>query len=283
MITAHSKSEIENFYREKRKGSHSVGLVPTMGALHDGHISLVKKSVQDNPLTIVSLFVNPLQFNDPSDYKKYPNTRGEDLKLLQEAGADCVYIPDVNDFYNPTPVISISFGPLETAMEGKFRPGHFSGVGVVVSKLFHHVEPDRAYFGMKDLQQFLLIKRMVKDLSFNIEIIPCETIREPSGLAMSSRNMRLSDHGREIASNIYKGLIEGEHMVRQKDDPDRIKGVLQKFYADVEGLSLEYIEIVEGENLGTISNYHELNSVAICIAAYVENVRLIDNLYLQFN
>ncbi|MEO1256057.1 MAG: pantoate--beta-alanine ligase, partial [Bacteroidota bacterium] len=206
--------ELSSFVFSINIEEKSIGFVPTMGALHKGHLSLIRRSIEENNVTIVSIFVNPLQFNDSKDLEKYPRTLREDLDLLRNLSVDIVFTPSEKDFYNTKPLVSINFGGMAQRLEGKFRKGHFEGVGVVVSKLLHLAMPSKAYFGLKDLQQYLLIKQMCQDLSFPCEIVGVETEREPSGLALSSRNRRLSTEGLEVASNIYKGLTIIEEGIR---------------------------------------------------------------------
>lgn len=266
--------------RDFRFQSKHIGLVPTMGALHDGHLSLTQRSVQDNDATIVSIFVNPLQFNNPEDLVNYPKTLNADLKLLEDAGVDIVYIPSEEAMYRSKPAVSVDFGPLAGRLEGKYRPGHFRGVGIVVSKLLHHCNPDKAYFGLKDLQQYLLIKKMVEDLSFPVEVIGLPIKRESSGLAMSSRNKRLSPRGIEISSNLYKGLELARTEWERESGPDETKSVAIDFYNKTDGLEIEYFYIVDAESLVDVTGNNS-QSVAFCVAGYVEGVRLIDNLYLR--
>ena len=258
-----------------------IGLVPTMGALHEGHIDLVNQSVSENDITVVSIFVNPLQFNDPKDFESYPSDLECDIELLSKQGVDYIFIPEADTIYPGKPLVTIDFGELGNRMEGYHRPGHFDGVGVIVSKLFHIIQPDRAYFGLKDLQQYLLIRQMVNDLSFPLEIIPVPTRREPNGLAMSSRNRKLSENGKTVASIIYKGLEMGKEALEKREKPDQIIRMVKSFYSEEKSLDLEYCEMVDGQNLKTLETFDGVNEVAICVAAYVEGVRLIDNLYLR--
>lgn len=268
-------------YSREIKGQHKrIGLVPTMGALHAGHMALVEQSLQENDFTIASLFVNPLQFNSEEDLKAYPRDLHTDLSMLEKAGVDFVYAPSENSMYETTPMVSVDFGPLGVRMEGAYRPGHFKGVGVVVSKLFHHCEPDVAYFGLKDLQQFLLIRKMAHDLSFPVKVVGHPIIREASGLAMSSRNQRLSSQGLVISANLYKGLLIAKSTWDNKGAPNETKIAVNDFYKGIDGLEIEYFHIVEPETLIDVeSNNHQ--SVAFCVAGYVEGIRLIDNLYLR--
>lgn len=258
----------------------SIGLVPTMGALHDGHFSLIREARKHNELVVVSIFVNPLQFNKQEDLDHYPRTEKEDLRHLQELDVDIAYLPAVADMYPTAPELGIDFQHMGNVMEGAFRPGHFSGVGVVVAKLFHQTNPTRAYFGLKDLQQYLLIRRMVMDLSFPVEVVGLPIRRESSGLAMSSRNKRLSTSGLETASLLYQGLLLGKSQYEEGASPDKTTSCVRAFYGEQAGIDLEYVELVNPDNLQNVKQNTSAPAV-LCVAAYVEGIRLIDNLYLR--
>lgn len=273
--------ELINLLRSSRSANKNIGFVPTMGALHDGHLRLIREADEANDVTVVSIFINPLQFNNVDDLANYPRVIEEDLEKLKGVGVDYVFTPRAEEMYPTKPIVSIDFGPMSKVMEGEFRKDHFEGVGLVVSKLFHIVAPDNAYFGLKDLQQFLLIRRMVKDLSFQLNVVGVDTVRESSGLAMSSRNRRLSEHGLEIASNLYKGLALIQEGIEQKKELDRLIEVTHAFYNQIDGLDIEYLTVVEAKTLQEIDSYQNINELAVCIAGYVEGVRLIDNLYLR--
>lgn len=274
-------SELHQQLSAMKNGNRSIGLVPTMGFLHEGHLELVRASMSQNDHTVVTSFVNPLQFNNASDLTNYPVNASRDIELLKALGVDLLFMPEVSEMYEKKPIVKITFGDLGNKLEGKFRPGHFDGVGIIVSKLFHLIAPNRAYFGLKDFQQYRLIDQMTTDLSFPIEIIPVPTQREANGLAMSSRNVRLSEAGKEIASNIFKGLNIAKISVEKKLTLEQIKGELITFYDTVDGLDLEYAEVVDPDTFEELETYTPGMAVAICVAAYVEGVRLIDNLYLQ--
>ncbi|WP_462247570.1 pantoate--beta-alanine ligase [Ekhidna sp.] len=263
------------------KKGETIGFVPTMGALHKGHLSLVRKSMSENDVTVVSIFVNPLQFDNESDLTNYPRVIDEDLKLLELEKVDIVFTPSKEELYAEKPIVSIDFGMLANSLEGKFRDGHFEGVGIVVSKLLHLVSPTRAYFGLKDIQQFLLIRRMCYDLSFPTEIIGVETVREPSGLALSSRNTRLSEKGLSDAIIISKGLNLIKEGIEAGESLDALLVRAKAIYDQNEGFTLEYLEAVDPSNLSRVDSYVNLNELAVCIAGYVEGIRLIDNLYLR--
>lgn len=255
-----------------------VGLVPTMGALHRGHLELVSAARRENDVVVTSIFVNPTQFNNPEDLKKYPRTLETDLQLLEAENCDFVFVPDENEIYPEEPLTKIQFGYLNSIMEGAHRPGHFDGVGLVVSKLFNIVQPDRAYFGKKDLQQLTIIKKMVRDLNFDIEIIPYPIVREKDGLAMSSRNARLNDEERKEAPAIYRNLeLISERLSKQETSVEAAK---KSFVEEVDRhstLSTEYIEVVDTETLRPVENLVEGNNVSICVAVFAGNIRLIDN------
>lgn len=264
-----------------KSSDKSIGLVPTMGALHEGHLSLIKKAKEENDIVIVSVFVNPLQFNNEGDLSGYPRTIASDIKILVSNDVDILFAPSESEMYPSRPSISIQFGELANVLEGKFRKGHFEGVGIVVGKLLHSANPDRAYFGLKDLQQFLLIRKMCEDLSFPVKVVGVETVRNENGLALSSRNLRLTNNGLEIASNIYKGLKIVQSKILSGESVKEIKNQVIRFYETTDGLEIEYFEIVDTINLKPIETYYELDELAICVAGYVDGIRLIDNLYLR--
>jgi pantoate--beta-alanine ligase len=257
--------------------SNSVGFVPTMGALHAGHISLIRQAKLHNELSVCSIFVNPTQFNNPEDLVKYPRTLEADIAKLEEAGCDVIFIPEVSEIY-PAPVsLSINFGRLEEILEGAFRPGHFNGVGIVVSKLFHIIKPTKAYFGLKDLQQCAVINRLVKDLSFDLELVFCDTVREEDGLAMSSRNVRLDTAARKAAPFINSSLRKGKDLILNGTSPEDTKRIITADFAARAEFELEYFEIVDFETLESIERYDNHRKTALVTAAHLGGVRLIDN------
>jgi pantoate--beta-alanine ligase len=270
--TAHALSSVIS----AAKKSGKVGFVPTMGALHDGHLSLVHKALEENVLVVVSIFVNPTQFNNASDLSNYPRTLPNDLELLSVFDKVLVYAPGVDDIYPKNDFFEpIDLDGLDTRLEGAFRSGHFQGVVHVVRNLFNIVQPHRAYFGEKDFQQLAVIRRMVKRLNFPIEIVSCPTHRSENGLALSSRNMRLTDQGREDALIISETLNYMKNLGHDST-PSRVME-LGTAYFSKGNLSLEYLEIVDAESLMLLTNQWSAHSVC-CIAAYCEDVRLIDNL-----
>ncbi len=260
------------------KSNSNIGFIPTMGALHDGHLELVKRSKKENSITVCSIFVNPTQFNNSEDLAIYPRTLEKDCELLKSVGCDVVFAPSSYEMYSEFPALKIDFGYLETILEGKFRPGHFNGVGIVVAKLFNIIKPERAYFGLKDLQQVAVINRLVKDLSFNIEIIPCKTVREKSGLAMSSRNRRLSENGLNIAPKIYESLNDAKTLLLGGSSVIETLNIMVNKYNSDSNFDLEYFEITDFPGLKKIDKFNEERKTAIIIAVYLEGVRLIDNL-----
>lgn len=270
--------ELNTVLNAEREKGHSVGFVPTMGALHNGHYSLAKRSAEENECTVVSIFVNPSQFNNPEDLEKYPRTLDADLELLTSSGCQYVFTPDIKTVYpdghSPT---TIKLGLLEEVMEGRFRPGHFTGVMEVVERLFKIVQPDRAYFGRKDFQQVAVIRFMTEYLKLPIEIIECPTLREENGLAMSSRNTRLSAQGKEQAGALYKALMRAKE-ARRHLTPENLRHEIIESFKDGP-LELEYFDIVNPVTLETLSHVW-IQGATACIVAYCEGVRLIDNLEL---
>ena len=254
-----------------------VGLVPTMGALHAGHASLVKRSVNENEVTVVSVFVNPTQFNDKNDLVKYPRTLDADCKLLEACGATYAFAPSVEEMYPEPDTRQFSYAPLDTVMEGAFRPGHFNGVCQIVSKLFEAVKPHRAYFGEKDFQQLAIIREMVRQMQFDLEIVGCPIVREEDGLALSSRNARLSAEERENALKISQTLFKSRTFAATHTVGETLKFV-EDAIAAVPGLRLEYFEIVDGNTLQKVDNWNQTSYVVGCITVFCGDVRLIDNI-----
>jgi pantoate--beta-alanine ligase len=280
MQVVESVEELKHLLYQKNKAGQSVGFVPTMGALHEGHLSLIRASRKDNNITVCSIFVNPLQFNNSNDLTTYPRTPESDIEMLSKAGCDILFTPVAGSMYPEAPRMSISFGALEKVMEGQHRPGHFNGVAIVVAKLFHLVKPTRAYFGQKDLQQFLIINRLVKDLSFDLQLVCCDIIREEDGLAMSSRNRRLSPEHRAIAPKLYEALqLAQTHLT--DEEPEQVKLLVEKFLEDYPLIKLEYIEVADAQSLEPLINLREQKQAAVCIAAWLGDVRLIDNVLVE--
>lgn len=269
---------------EAKNANKTIGLVPTMGALHEGHLSLIHKAREQNDLVVVSVFVNPIQFNNKEDLAKYPRTVEADCEKLSSAGADIAFVPSVEEMY-PEPVNTVyHFGPIEEVMEGPRRPGHFSGVAVVVRRLFDLTKPNRAYFGEKDYQQIAIIRNLLEQIKYPIEIVPCPIVRAEDGLALSSRNMRLSAEARAVAPHIYATLQQAVEMSEVEDLEtvhDFVIDTLSSFH-EVNGLdeSLkfepEYFEIVNDTTLQPISDWKDAKGIVGCIAVWLTGVRLID-------
>ncbi len=262
---------------ESRAAGNSVGLVPTMGALHAGHASLVERAVKENDVVVVSVFVNPTQFNDKNDLKNYPRTLDADCALLERIGATVAFAPSVEEMYPEEDTRQFSFAPLDTVMEGACRPGHFNGVAQIVSKLFYAVEPDRAYFGEKDFQQLAIIREMVRQLGIELEIVGCPIVREEDGLAMSSRNTLLSEDERERALTISSTLFASADFAKI-NTLAATKAFVEDMINDTPGLELEYYQIVDGNTLQEIGEWKDSDYVVGCIALFCGNVRLIDNI-----
>jgi pantoate--beta-alanine ligase len=257
----------------------TIGFVPTMGALHEGHLTLVRKAVTENDFVVVSIFVNPIQFNNPEDLAKYPRTFDIDLKKLEETGCALVFAPSADEMY-PKPDLTIfDFGQLDKVMEGKFRPGHFNGVAVVVKRLFEIVTPTKAYFGEKDFQQLAIIKKMVSMLQIPVDLVSCPIVREPDGLAMSSRNARLTPEERAEAPIIHKALS------RVKESyswfiPDGVKQLVRGEIEENRLFRVEYVDVVDALTLLPFEDWMDVEHAVVCVAAFIGKVRLIDNIVL---
>ncbi len=255
----------------------SLGLVPTMGALHQGHLSLIEQSLKDNDHTIISIFVNPTQFNDPKDLEKYPRTLENDCKLIEKLGVDYVFAPTVNEMYPEPDTRVFNYPPQDEVMEGKYRPGHFNGMCQIVSKLFDIANPTRAYFGEKDYQQLIIVKKMVLDLGFDITVVGCPIIREKDGLALSSRNTLLSADERQNALEIPNTLFDSAEYAKEHSLKETLAYVINRINANKK-LELQYFEIVDANTLLPISDWKESSSIIGCTAVFCGTVRLIDNI-----
>lgn len=277
MQTFNTIADLRRYLGDCRAAGRTVGLVPTMGALHEGHASLVRRSVAENDVTVVSIFLNPTQFNDKKDLERYPRTLEADCRLLETCGGNVVaFAPSVSEVYPEPDTRQFSYPPTDSVMEGAFRPGHFNGVCQIVSKLFMYVEPDRAYFGEKDYQQIAVIRRMVADLGFRLQIVPCPVVREESGLALSSRNSLLTPEERTLAANIYRVLRESIALhgtVQQTHDY-----VVTTLNA-IPGLEVQYYNIVDGGTLADVTTW-DAPSIVGCITVYcgATPIRLIDHI-----
>lgn len=255
----------------------SIGLVPTMGALHRGHLSLMNQSLKDNDITVVSVFVNPTQFNDKNDLEKYPRTLDKDTQLVNSLGVDYVFAPTVEEMYPEPDTRVFNYSPQDEVMEGIYRPGHFNGMCQIVSKLFSIVQPTRAYFGEKDYQQLVIVKRMVEDLKLDIEVVGCPIVREKDGLALSSRNALLSKEERENALLISKTLFESLKLAANyslKETLSFVKNTIQQN----DNLELQYFEIVDANTLLPLEEWEDSSSIIGCITVFCGAVRLIDNI-----
>lgn len=268
---------VRNKVTALRSEGKTIGLVPTMGALHEGHLSLVKKCIADNDVCIVSIFVNPTQFNNKEDLKKYPRNLERDCEYLKSVGVGVIFAPSVDEVYPEPDTRQFDFGQLDKVMEGEHRPGHFNGVAQVVSRLFDIVKPDRAYFGEKDFQQLAIIREMVKQLKLDINIVPMPIVREVSGLALSSRNERLTATQKEVAVNISKVLVESKEWMKNSSVEEVIKAVTTTLDSFTE-LKVEYYEIVDGYTLQSVADWKDSDYIVGCIAIFCGEVRLIDNI-----
>lgn len=273
----HKITEIKDFVISSKDKKLSVGFVPTMGALHQGHIELIKQSVKENDITICSIFVNPIQFNNKEDLEKYPRTLDADFKMLESANCTAIFNPSVDEMYPNEETTIYELGGLDLPMEGKFRPGHFKGVAVVVKRLFDIVNPHKAYFGEKDFQQLAIIQYLVKSLNLPVEIVPCSIVRESDGLAMSSRNMRLTENERKTAPFIYQTLKFAKENYKNYSTKELKEWIEDQFMKQNE-FKLEYVEIVDSFSLKNVINWEDSKHVNICLAAFLGKVRLIDNI-----
>ena len=270
-------NELKGYLVDSKRNGKRIGLVPTMGALHKGHLSLVERCVRENDICVVSVFVNPTQFNDKHDLETYPRTLEVDCALLESAGCDFVFAPSVEEMYPEPDTRTFDFGTVMQVMEGAKRPGHFSGVAQVVSKLFYIVEPDNAYFGEKDFQQIAVIRAMVKQLQIPVQINACPIVREADGLALSSRNTRLTPALRQKAPLIARTLQESKELAATKSVREVIDYVVNTLNADPD-LEVEYYEIVDGDSLVSIQDWKDTSYAVGCVTVYCGEVRLIDNI-----
>lgn len=276
------KTQIQNAIKQIKDRDLTIGFVPTMGALHDGHLFLVKEALKENQVVVVSIFVNPTQFDNPDDLKKYPRTLEKDIELLESISKDIlVYAPTVNDVYEGQTVAEVfDFDGLEFEMEGKFRMGHFDGVGTIVKRLFEIVTPDNAYFGKKDYQQLLIIKKLVEKYQIPVRIIGCDIYRETNGLAMSSRNVRLKENHKEAAPFIYEILKAAKQKFGTKSAQAVTKWVENEFSKHA-FFKLEYFIIADAETLKTVEKKNKNKDYRAFIAVFADDIRLIDNITLN--
>jgi len=282
MLIFNKKSDLGAFLRPFIKQNKSIGFVPTMGALHKGHLSLLKKSLTENNITVMSIFVNPTQFNNTEDLDKYPRTLKRDVQIMQDlSNSIIVYAPDVEDIYEGNTVSeNFEYDGLENQMEGKHRPGHFDGVGTIVKRLFEIVQPNKAYFGEKDFQQLQIVKKLVSKYNIPVQVIGCPIHREPNGLAMSSRNERLSSIAKEKAAIIYQTLSDAKKFFQTNSAEETILFVENEFKKHPE-FQLEYFEIADEATLIPVSEKETNKKYRGFIAIFIENIRLIDNISLN--
>jgi len=270
----------------KRKEGRSIGLAPTMGALHRGHLTLIHQAKAENDFVVCSIFVNPVQFNNKEDLEKYPRTFEADFRLLESEGCDLIFAPEVNEMYpnNIEPLAVYDLNGLDKPMEGEFRPGHFQGVCVIVHKLFNIINPTRAYFGEKDFQQLAIIRHMAKSQNPDVNIVGCSIVRDADGLALSSRNMRLSESERQIAPMIYKTLLQAKLKIETSKEISLTPILLKQWISDqissYPTLRPEYVEVVDMYTLQPVNDWNGSKEVIVCVAVYDGSVRLIDNIVL---
>ncbi|SHI44404.1 pantothenate synthetase [Hymenobacter daecheongensis DSM 21074] len=275
-------AELQARTEKWRQSGQHIGLVPTMGALHEGHLQLVRAAARENDVVVVSIFVNPTQFNNPEDFRLYPRLPEADAALLEPAGCTVLFLPSVEQMYPQPTVLTFDFGPLERVMEGAHRPGHFNGVATVVSKLFHLSRPHRAYFGQKDLQQVAIIRQLTADLSFDLELVAFPTVREADGLAMSSRNRRLAAPDRAVAPALHAALVHAADLIEAGEPAEAAQQAATQLLAATPGITLEYLAIADAQTLQPLTGAARPGqAVAVCIAAHLGGVRLIDNVVVQ--
>lgn len=279
MLLHKTAREVSAYVYEVQKNGLSVGFVPTMGALHHGHISLINRACKENDRVICSIFVNPTQFNNPDDLSKYPRDFYGDFQKLKQTNCSVLFYPNVSEIYPESSEGDIEIGYLNTVLEGKHRPGHFKGVAMVIKRFFEIVKPDRAYFGLKDYQQYLVVNQINSNLGLGVNVIGCQTLREGSGLARSSRNRLLSKEGKEVAKIFFECLVEAREMIFKHSIAEIKQHVSDRFRSS-DLCELEYFEITEARTLAILDNIPPETSVVACVAGYVENIRLIDNLIL---
>ena len=277
MLIYSSIGELQTFLNEHKKKNNSIGFVPTMGALHDGHLSLIEKSKELANVTVCSIFVNPTQFNNPKDLEKYPRTLENDTKLLQDVNCDVLFLPEASEIYPQEEALEVfDFGDIEHVMEGKYRPGHFNGVGQIISKFFDIIHPDYAFFGEKDFQQLAIINRLVELKKYSVKIIPCSISRADDGLALSSRNARLNENQRAIAPIIYQTIAMAKRL-RGTSSPQEIEEKVRNEIHKSSEFTVEYVEICDDKSLNRAQDWSENKTYRIFIAAFCGDVRLIDN------
>ncbi|RZK23538.1 MAG: pantoate--beta-alanine ligase [Hymenobacter sp.] len=277
MLICTTIAELRTYVETARRAGQRIGLIPTMGALHEGHLQLVRAAASTCEEVITSIFVNPTQFNNSEDLRLYPRLPEQDAAALGPAGCTVLFMPAVAEMYPHPTVLRFDFGPLERVMEGAHRPGHFNGVATVVSKLFHLAQPHAAYFGQKDFQQVAIVRQLIADLSFDLELVVFPTVREADGLAMSSRNARLTPEARAVAPLIYKVLQQAAGQVRRGVPPITVQQQALAALAQEPQFSPEYAEVADAQTLQPVTAYETGRAVVLCVAAHLGGVRLIDN------
>ena len=278
MEIVYTQTALKEKRKELKNKSLKIGFVPTMGALHAGHLQLIKQARKENDIVICSIFVNPIQFNNPTDLERYPRDTEKDMELINDY-CDMVFIPSVEEMYPSPPTETYHFGTLETVMEGLHRPGHFNGVAVVVKRFFDIVQPDTAYFGKKDFQQLAIIRKLVADYHLNIDIQAVDTVRETDGLAMSSRNKLLSPQARSLAPFIWQTLQQAKKLKNEKN-PHQIKEWIEGEFNKNNFFTLEYAQLVNAQTLEEVNQYSQAENIVACVAVWLDNVRLIDNIII---
>lgn len=271
---------LQHHIKSQKLSQKTIGFVPTMGTLHSGHISLLEQSKAENDLTICSIYINPTQFTNQEDLENYPRKLEDDKIILEKSGCDILFAPSDMEMYPSQSGMTISFDPLEKVMEGKFRKGHFSGVALIIAKFFNIIQPDKAYFGQKDIQQYFIVAQLVKELFFPVQLKCIPTVREEDGLAMSSRNRRLTPALRKKAPKIHEALIVAGELLRNNQPINEIKGKVRELFSTDNDFQLEYFEIADGESLELLEEAPPQGKVVICIAIYLGKIRLIDNVFL---
>ena len=281
MVICQKISQIKSLLHPLKSEGKSIGLVPTMGSLHAGHISLLNAARKTCDLVVCSIFVNPIQFNNKADYNNYPVDFDEDLKILEMNGNDIVFMPEAIDLYPESQAIKLNFQLLEKTMEGKFRPGHFNGVALAIIKFLNIINPDIIFLGQKDMQQAAIIRKLLFEMSFQTELKVLPTIRESDGLAFSSRNRRLSGAQRIVASSFYKALTLSKELLLAGESPSEVGNKVRAFINSIDGFSLEYFEIVNSNTMETKTAVNNHEDISLCIAGYVGEIRLLDNIALN--
>ncbi len=275
-------ADLQKYLGALKKKGKEIGMVPTMGALHSGHISLIEKARRETDAVVCSIFVNPTQFNDPADLEKYPRPIESDIERLESAGCNILFLPSAEEIYPPGLDTSVhfEFGDLDQALEGVFRPGHFKGMAEVVNRLLNIVQPDKLYMGQKDFQQFTIVRAMLEQKGAPIELVMCPVIREDNGVAMSSRNARLTPHDRTLAPLLYQTLRQADFM-KERFTPEEIKKACSEKLNNTPGLKVEYFDLVDGRTLLPIESFADADFIVVTLAVWVGEVRLIDNVILK--